>query len=87
MPADASAGWTQHVRLVIYRNPPLFLCCFSPEKIASRFSILPDDRSADGYRLAGGILATRQFLNVKDTIKQHGSLCRCGYMMCEQFFK
>jgi len=38
-------------------------------------------------RLAGAMLTTRQFLNVKDTIKQHGSLCRYGYMMCEQFFE
>ena len=29
-------------------------------------------------RLAGAILATRQFLNVKDTIKQYGSVCRYG---------
>ena len=38
-------------------------------------------------RLEGAILTTRQFLNVKDTIKQYGSFCRCDYTMCEQFLE
>ena len=66
-------------------------CAASHRKVSHQgYSRIPEDRSADGlraHRLAGAILDTRQFLNVKDTIKQYGSLCRCGYMMCEQFFK
>ena len=65
-------------------------CAASHRKVSHQgYSRIPEDRSADGlraHRLAGAILDTRQFLNVKDTIKQYGSLCRCGYLMCEQFF-
>ena len=64
-------------------------CAASHRKVSHQgYSRIPEDRSADGlraHRLAGAILDTRQFLNVKDTIKQYGSLCRCGYMMCENF--